>query len=68
MPRRYQWRVRVQRLAEVFVDVEAGDAEEAEKEAAKVPGVKSVFAKSALRTDLEDIPPPHQRIEGATDE
>ena len=68
MARRFQWRVRVMRVAEVFVDVEATDIEDAEKEAAKVPGVKMVFTKSALRTDLADIVPPHQRIEGATDE
>jgi hypothetical protein len=68
MPRRNQWRVRVQRLVEVYVDVEAFDALDAEAEAAKVPGVKSVFAKSAMRTDLEDVVPRARLVEGAEDD
>jgi hypothetical protein len=45
------WRVRVSRCIETFVDVSAVDASQAEAEAIKMPGVVSVFAKSALRID-----------------
>lgn len=51
MPRPSTWRVRVQRNAETYVDVMAYSAISAEAEAAKVPGVVSVFAKSAMRVD-----------------
>ena len=61
MPRPSNWRVRVMRKIEAFVDVQAYSAEGAESEAAKVPGVVHVFPKSAVK----DIGPAdvHQRGE-----
>lgn len=52
------WRVRVSRCIEAFVDVSAHDDAEAEAEAAKVPGVVSVFARSAIRADQVATPEP----------
>lgn len=43
-----RWRVRVKRSIETYVDVQATDANGAENEALKVPGVMSVFPKSAM--------------------
>ena len=51
MPRRFPWRVRVQRTVESWVDVEAFTAAEAEAEARTAPGVTSVFPRSAIRAD-----------------
>lgn len=51
MARASTWRVRVKRSVETFVDVSANSAIHAEAEAAKAPGVLSVFAKSAMRID-----------------
>lgn len=65
MARLAQFRVRVIRCAEGFIDVEAYDPEDAEKAALAMPGVKSVFAKSAIRTDLADEVPLTFGIEGA---
>jgi hypothetical protein len=45
------WRVRVKRAIESWVEVQAASAAEAEREAAKVPGVVSVFARSAATGD-----------------
>ena len=42
------WRVRVRRSVEAWVDVEADTAALAEIDAQKVPGVLSVFGKSAI--------------------
>lgn len=53
MPRIPLWRVRVKRAIEDWVDVEAGSAAEAEVKAAAVPGVLSVFQRSAVRGDLK---------------
>jgi hypothetical protein len=64
MPRPAQWRVRVKRSVELWVDVLAHSAIEAEAEAAKVPQVLSVFAKSAIRAD-EAAPP--ERLAGVED-
>ena len=46
------WRVRVKRAIEDWVEVEAGSAVQAEDKAHDVPGVLSVFKKSAVRGDL----------------
>lgn len=51
MARRLPFKVRVHKLVELWVDVEASTPAEAEAEAVKVPGVVSVFAKSAMRAD-----------------
>ena len=51
MPRRFPWRVRVSRLLESWVDVEAYTASEAHAEAWNFPGVRNVFPGSAIRTD-----------------
>jgi len=51
MPRPSTWRVRVQRSTETYVDVMAYSPASAESEALKVPGVVSVYAKSAMRID-----------------
>ena len=56
MKRRYAWRVRVRRLVEDWVDVDASTAREAEEEARKCPGVVSVFPGSALPADEADKP------------
>lgn len=45
------WRVRVKRSVEVWVDVESETARGAEIEAVKVPGVISVFERSAISGD-----------------
>jgi hypothetical protein len=42
------WRVRVKRVHEEFIDVEAATAELAEIEATKIPFVIAVFGKSAM--------------------
>jgi hypothetical protein len=52
------WRVRVMRSVETWTDVTAQSAAEAEAEAAKVPGVLQVFARSAIRADLATAPEP----------
>ena len=52
MPRIPSWRVRVKRAIEDWVDVEAESAVEAEQKAIAVPGVLSVFGKSAVRSDF----------------
>ena len=54
------WRVRVRRAIQDWVDVDAATAAEAEDKANDVPGVISVFKKSAVRGDLRldaDRPP-----------
>jgi hypothetical protein len=51
MPRPVIWRVRVKRAIEAWVDVATHSAADAEVDAAKVPGVISVFAGSAIRGD-----------------
>jgi hypothetical protein len=45
------WRVRVKRAEEVWVDVAAVSAIDAEIEAAKLPRVLAVFNRSAIRAD-----------------
>lgn len=50
------WRVRVKRAMEVWVDVMAVTADEAEAEAINFLGVISVFGKSAIRGDQESLP------------
>lgn len=50
------WRVRVMRRIEVFVDVEAIDAEDAERKAIAVPGVVHVFPRSAVFVETKLIP------------
>jgi hypothetical protein len=50
------WRVRVRRSVEAWVDVEADTGALAEIEAQKVPGVLSVFGKSAIRGDDAAMP------------
>ena len=57
MSRLPTWRVRIKRIVEDWVDVEAVSALEAETEAYKIPGVVSVFGRSAI--------PGNQPIEGA---
>ena len=52
MPRIPSWRVRVKRAIEDWVDVEAESAVEAEQKAIAVPGVLSVFSRSAVRGDF----------------
>jgi len=59
------WRVRVRRSVEAWVDVEADTAALAEVEAQKVPGVLSVFGKSAIRGDEAAMP---ERPAGVRDE
>lgn len=56
MPRIPIWRVRVRRAIEVWVDVQAVTAAQAEIEAVYVPGVISVFGKSAIRGDEAALP------------
>ena len=56
MPRLIMWRVRVRRSVEVWVDVQAHSAVEAETGAANLPGVISVFGKSAIRGDEAAMP------------
>ncbi len=56
------WRVRVKRAIEAWVDVSAHDPAEAELEAAKVPGVLSVFGKSAIRGDEAARPEPPEGV------
>lgn len=68
MKRPTMWRVRVQRAMEVFVDVQATSAEQAEAEAAKVPGVVSVFGKSAIRVDQANRPEPPAGVEDGEDQ
>jgi hypothetical protein len=62
--RAYQFRVRVIRQAEAYVDVEAADAASAEIEARSKTGVMSVFPGSAIRTDLGEPMIKAQAIEG----
>lgn len=50
------WRVRVKLSTEVWVDVQAVTAAEAEAGAANLPGVLSVFGKSAIRGDEAALP------------
>lgn len=52
------WRVRVKRSIEAWVDVLALTAAAAEADALKVPGVISVFGKSAIRGDQAALPEP----------
>ena len=65
MSRLTMWRVRVRRSMEVWVDVQAPTAIDAEVEAVKLPGVISVFGKSAIRGDeaARPEPPPGVREE-----
>ena len=56
MSRSPVWRVRVNRSIEAWVDVEATTAAAAEIGAAKVPGVISVFGRSAVRGDIAEMP------------
>ena len=55
------WNVRVKRVEETWVSVSALTAYEAEIEAAKLPRVMAVFARSAVRGDEVAIP---ERPEG----
>ena len=48
MRRQKTWRVRVKRAVEDWVDVKADDALLAEQLAANIPGVISVFGRSAI--------------------
>ena len=65
MARPVPWRVRVKRSVEAWVEVQASSGPEAEVEAAKIPGVVSVFGRSAIYGD-ESIGP--NRLEGVRDE
>ena len=56
MARSIPWRVRVNRATEAWVEVQALTVVEAEAEAAKVPGVISVFGRSAIRSDESAVP------------
>lgn len=58
MPRQLIWRVRVKRAIEAWVDVQAPTAETAEADAIKLPGVISVFGKTAIRGDQAALPEP----------
>ena len=58
MARPENWRVRVKSAIETWVEVPAYSAVGAEVEAAKVPGVISVFGKSAIRANLASEPEP----------
>ena len=62
MARSVIWRVRVRRSIEVWVDVEAVSGVQAELEAAKVPGVLSVFGMSAIRGDEAARPEPPEGV------
>lgn len=55
-----QWRVRVLRSTEEWVEVLALTGDQAEVEAVKIPRVLSVFGKSAIPGDriYEPEPPP----------
>lgn len=64
MQRRFPYRVRVIRQSEAWVDVEAPSKEGAFHEAAKVPGVISVFLGSAIRADEQ---PESERMPGVVD-
>lgn len=64
MPRQLIWRVRVKRAIEDWVDVQAPTAALAELEAAKVPGIISVFGKSAIRGDQAALPERPPGVEG----
>jgi hypothetical protein len=59
MARPLTWRVRVRRATETWIDVEAMTAAEAEEAARGVPGVLSVFHRSAVlpREVGEERPP-----------
>ena len=50
------WRVRVQRLIEDWVDVQAPSAQEAEQAVVGRPGVISVFAGSAVSAERPVTP------------
>jgi len=65
MARPVYYRVRVRRATETWVEVAALSTENAEDEALKVPGVLSVFGKSAIRVDETNRP---GRPEGVRDE
>ena len=65
MPRTPQWKVRVKRAVEEWVQVEAESALDAESEAYNVPGVVSVFGQSAIRADFV---PPEERQLGVLDD
>lgn len=56
MPRLTIWRVRVKRAVEVWVDVQAVTSAQAEADAVNLPGVISVFGKSAIRGDEAALP------------
>lgn len=56
MPRQLIWRVRVKRAIEDSVDVQAATAAQAEADAINLPGVISVFGKSAIRGDQAALP------------
>ena len=51
MARPSLWRVRVNRVNEAWVEVDAYSDVEAEAKARSVPGVVSVFGRSAIRVD-----------------
>lgn len=65
MARPIIWRVRVNRSVEAWVEVQASSGPEAEVEAAKIPGVVSVFGRSAIYGDESIVP---NRLEGVRDE
>lgn len=48
MPKQESWRVRVMRAVESFVEVEAATPAAAEAAAKNLPGVISVFGRSAI--------------------
>ena len=58
------WRVRVVRGREEWVDVLAVNAAQSEIEAGKLPGVISVFGRSAIRGDEAMVP---ERLPGVED-
>ena len=54
--RQIMWRVRVKRAVDTWVDVEAHTAADAERAAAELPGIVSVFGRSAIRGDEANRP------------
>ncbi len=51
-----RWKVRVMRKIEVWVDVEAENAEQAEQDAANLPHVLQVFERSAVMSTPKGMP------------
>jgi len=63
MLKKKRWRVRVYRKVEDWVDIQADTAEQAEADAAVLPGVLSVFGKSAISGEKPVGQVIHQSIE-----